>query len=75
MVGEVVGNSGPSTEHQEVGGLTSTGVWGAAAINPHDLRKHRIPFLLTAAKEQASERITQHTDLALPRGWYGVVLL
>jgi len=60
----VVRNPGLPTEHQEVNGFTSTDVWGAA-VSPHDLREHCIPFLLTAAKEQAPERITQHVVVRL----------
>lgn len=78
MVSEVVGDPGLSTEHQEIGRFTSAGVWGAA-VGPHGLREHCIPFILTAAKELAPERIPNmrflHSTTLLPCGWYGVVLL
>jgi len=64
VVGEVVGNPSLLTEHQEVGGFTSTGLWGAA-VSLHGLRIHRIPFFLTAAEEQASEYFTKHTVVVL----------
>jgi len=64
VIGQVVRDPGLSTEHQEVGGLTSTGVRGTA-VGPHDLRKYHIPFFLATAKEQAPERISQHAVVTL----------
>ena len=64
MVGQVVKDPGFSTEHQEVGSLTSTGVRGAA-VSPYDLRKNRILFLLAVAEEQMPKHISQHAVFAL----------
>jgi len=64
VVGQVVRDPGLLTEHQEVGGLTSTGV-RSTAVGRHDLRKHHIPFFLATAEEQAPEGISQHAVVTL----------
>jgi len=63
VIGQVVRDPGLLTKHQEVRGLTSTGV-RSTAVGSHDLRKYNISFLATT-KEQALERISQHAFVTL----------
>jgi len=63
MVVEMVGYSGLSTEHQEVGSFTCAGV-RCATVSPHYLRQHHIPLLLTAVEEETTEGVAQYLVVA-----------
>jgi len=64
MVCQVFRNPCLPAPHQKVWGLLCGGVW-CAAVSPHDLRQHHVPFFLAATKEQIPEGVTQDPVIPL----------